>query len=83
MIAERLTKLEERLLGGSTWATETMTFCQRLKFFRDTGEWPGACSKATLGMFMQGNIDMERAAGKTYCAKKKLKRAKEAGLDIK
>ena len=82
MITERLTKIEEILLGGPTWATETMTFGQRLRFYRDTGEWPGACRRETLEMFMQGNIDAERAAGKTYCANQKLKRAKEAGLDI-
>lgn len=80
---EKLTQLEEKILCGPTWATESMTFRQRLTFFRDTGEWPGLHSKAVTEMLMQGNIDAERAKGKIYCANQKLKRAKEARLEIK
>jgi hypothetical protein len=83
MIKEILNHIEEIILYGSTWAIETMTPWQRLKFYRDTGEWPGLHSKEVLEMFMQGNIDAERSAGKYYCAEKKLSRAKEAGLAIK
>lgn len=83
MIVEKLTQVEEILLGGPTWATQSMSFNQRLKFFRDTGEWPGANSKEATTMFMRGNIHAERKDGKDYCADKKLARANEAGLEIK
>lgn len=83
MIVEKLVQIEKCFLGGSTWATETMSFGQRIKFFRDTREWPGLHLKETTEMFMQGDIDAERRDGKVYCAKKKLSRAKEAGLNIR
>lgn len=82
-LGKRLTRIEEGVLGGPTWATATMSFAQRLKFFRDTGEWPGMNSKAVTEMSMQGNIDAERADGKDYCAARKLERAREAGLKVK
>ena len=87
MIKERIerffTKIEEGLIGEETWATQTMSFTDRLRFYRDTGEWPGLYSKEVIEMFMQNSIDQERADGKSYCAQRKLDRAKEANLDIK
>lgn len=83
MAVEIFRKIEEGIFGKSTWATESMTFAQRLKFFRDTGEWPGVYSREATAMFMQSNIDAERAEGKQFCANQKLKRAKEAGLKVK
>jgi hypothetical protein len=83
VIEQKLTKIEEFILCGKTWATETMSFWQRLKFYRDTGEWPGLHSKEALEMFIQGVINVEREAGKNYCAEKKSERAREAGLSIK
>lgn len=80
---ERLVQIEEYFLGGNVWAIETMSLTERVKFFRDTGEWPGVHSKEATEMSMQSNIDRERAAGKDYCAEKKLSRAREAGLKIK
>ena len=78
-----LTNIERSLLCGDTWATQTMSFTDRLRFYRDTGEWPGLYSKEVIEMFMQNSIDQERADGKSYCAQRKLDRAKEANLDIK
>lgn len=49
----------------------------------DTAEWPGMHLRETTELFMQGDIDAERADRKDYCADKKLKRAQEAGLKIK
>ncbi len=83
MIERRLVHIEKCLLGGDTWATEGMSLTDRIKFFRDTGEWPGVHSKEATKMFMQGDIDGERTAGKDYCAEKKLARAREAGLEIR
>lgn len=83
MIREKLNQIEEFILCGGTWATETITFWQRLKFYRDTGEWPGLHSKDVLQFIMQNDIDTERKAGKNYCAEKKLSRAREAGLNIR
>ncbi len=83
MIAEKITEIEEWILGDSTWATRSMTFGERLRFYRDTGEWPGLHSIVATEIFMQGDIDAERADGKDYCAGRKLQRAKEAGLNIK
>lgn len=72
----------EAKLFGETWATEEMTLLQRLKFYRDTGEWPGVYTKETLEMNMRESIAAERADGKRDCVKRKLARAKEAGLNI-
>ena len=83
VITEKLTIIEEKMLGCSNWATESMSFGQRVKFYRDTGEWPGVVSKQSLEIFMQSNINLERVDGKNYCVDKKLTRAKEAGLDVK
>ena len=77
------TKTEEALFYGPTWATETMTALQRLRFYRDTGEWPGVHSLEATEIFMQSDINQERAQGKDFCANQKLQRAMEAGLDIK
>ena len=83
MISERLTRIEERILGGPTWATQGMNFQQRLRFYRDTGQWPGLHTKGVTQMVMQNDIDAEKEQGKDFCAQQKLERAKEAGLDIK
>lgn len=81
MIERFFIKIETALLGR-TWAVATMTSLERLKFYRDTGEWPGIHSRITTEMFLQGDIDAERFDSKTYCADKKMARAKEAGLNI-
>lgn len=82
MAKEIFTRIEETILCGSNWATETMTVGARLRFFRDTGQWPGLHTIEATEMFMQADIDAERAQGKHYCAQRKLARAKEAGLNI-
>lgn len=56
---------------------------QRLKFYKDTGEWPGLSTKLLLEIVMQVDIDKERKDGKYFCAKQKLARAKEAGLAVR
>ena len=83
MSKEILTRIEESILCGSTWATSSMTFGQRLRFWRNTGEWPGVYLKTTTEMLMQSNIDAERSDGKIYCANRKLERVKDAGLKVK
>lgn len=82
MIERKLTEIERGLLG-ETWAILAMSFWARLRFFRDTAEWPGYYSKETTRVLMQQDIDAERADGKTFCANKKLARAREAGLDVR
>lgn len=64
------------------WASKP-SFLDRLRFFRDTGVWPGGCSKDSLRMFMEGNIEAEIADGKLGCARRKRARASEIGLEIK
>ena len=81
-IEKFITNLEEKFWGGPTWATKDMTPVQRIMFFRDTGVWPGQYTKMSTEMFMQTDIDSEREAGKDFCAEQKLKRAREAGLNI-
>jgi hypothetical protein len=76
-------KIERACMGGETWAMQSMTFAQRLKFYRDTGEWPGQHSDSATTMFIQGDINNERRDGKSFCANQKLRRAIEAGLDIR
>lgn len=76
------TRLEEQMLG-KTWATQRMSFWQRLKYFRYTGEWPGVYSEESTEMALQSTVDAERTDGKKHCAQIKLARAKEAGLNIK
>ena len=83
MLERFTTEVEAFVLGGQTWATREMSFPERLKFYRYTGEWPGLYSKETTRLFMQGSIEAERVAGKHFCAGIKLKRAKEAGLMVK
>ena len=83
MLNKELNKIEEHILGGGTWATVEMTFWERWKFFRDTGEWPGIHSKEMSEMVLQSDIDGEKVAGKNYCAWQKSTRAKEAGLKVK
>lgn len=83
MIEKRLTRIEEVMLGGGNWATESMTLKQRAKFYRDIGMWPGLHSREATEMFMQSHIDAERARGKNDCADRKSQRAREAGLTIK
>ena len=84
MAIERIiTGVEEKFWGGPTWATEEMSVKDRLRFYRDTGLWPGQFEKATTASFMQADIDSARQAGQDFCAAQKLQRAREAGLDVK
>jgi hypothetical protein len=77
-----LTRIEQILLGD-TWAMQEMTSKDRLRFYRDTGIWPGYNRKELTSLIMQNDIDAERRDGKKYCADQKLARAREAGLDVK
>ncbi|KKU12250.1 MAG: hypothetical protein UX19_C0003G0005 [Candidatus Woesebacteria bacterium GW2011_GWA1_45_8] len=49
MLERFLTGIEEELLG-KTWTMGSMTFRQRLRFFRDTGEWPGTHLRETTAL---------------------------------
>jgi len=79
MIEHLLTNVE-RVLLGNTWAMERMSFWARARFGRDTGLWPGIHGEEVTRMFIQSDIEGELADGKLYCARRKLARAKEAGL---
>ena len=84
MIERQLTNIETRLLGGETWATRSMSFPQRLKFFIYTAIWPGLHLKETTEMALQNIIDREREGKAVDCALQRLiKRGREAGLTVK
>lgn len=59
-----------------------VSLADRLRFFRDTGLWPGQYEKETTASFMQADIDSAREFGQDFCADQKLQRAREAGLDV-
>lgn len=82
MVESILTHLEEKFFCGPTWATERMTFWERLRFYRDTALWPGLYSEAVTEMYMENEIKGELDHGKEFCAAQKSRRAVEAGLHI-
>jgi len=75
-----LTRVESKLLGGPTWATDSMTARERLRFYRDTGQWPGLHSKPSTQMFIEADIRSAEEIGQPECAEIKRCRAREAGL---
>jgi hypothetical protein len=80
LLGKAFTKVEEKLLGGSNWATESMTAKQRLQFYSNTGLWPGPHNKASTKMFIESDINSAVEVGQLECAEIKRKRAREAGL---
>ena len=81
-VVERVLTNVERSLLGDTWAIQRMSFSGRARIFRDFGEWPGIHGEGATRMFMQSDIEREKASGKLYCAQRKLERAREAGFEI-
>ena len=74
--------LDKLIFAGPTWATVTITFGSRLRFYRDTALWPGQYFKATTEMYLQEDIKAEIKSDKLFCAQQKLTRAGEANLEI-
>lgn len=82
MIERTITSLEEAWFGGPTWATQEMSLGARLRFYRDTAIWPGQYSQETTAMGLGADIASELRQRKLFCVKQKLRRAREAGLDV-
>ena len=75
----------ERSILGNTWALEEMTLLGRLRFFRDTGEWPGVYSKPVTEIHFSSIISQELEEGSRDSlefAKRLLQRTQEAKLNL-